>query len=200
MKTLMGGSESQGVRAIAAGAVCLVILSGMIVLHAWPLWTGTSVILPVIPVDPRDMFRGEYVRLSTPAMRLPTHPDAQSSDGSLVVPIVGGEWGRGATAPRVVYVQLEPSGVSGNWAPVSVSRDRIAGRTNLRGRVRHYDETSGALNVAYGLDRYYMQEGTARPVEDAIRDHKTVQMEIAVAASGRARIRRLLVAGVPAGQ
>jgi uncharacterized membrane-anchored protein len=40
-----------------------------------------------------------------------------------------------------------------------------------------------------------MQEGTARSVEDAMRERKRVQMEVAVAASGHARIRRLLIDG-----
>jgi hypothetical protein len=35
--------------------------------HAWPLWTGESALLPVTPIDPRDMFRGECVHLDTPA-------------------------------------------------------------------------------------------------------------------------------------
>jgi len=196
----MNALRSQSARALAAGAVCLAILSGMMVLHAWPLWTGASVTLPVVPVDPRDMFRGEYVRLATPAMRLTTKSDPVPSDGRLVVTPIGGGWAKRTVPPDAVYVQLERAAAGDEWAPVSVSLDPVQDRTNLRGRVLYYDAGSEQLNVDYGLDRFYMQEGTARPVEDAIRMKKRVQMEVAVASSGRARIRRLLIDGVPVGQ
>ena len=62
---------SQSLGTLLAGAVCLSILCGVLVVHAWPLWTGQSVLLPVTPIDPRDLFRGrEYLRLDTPATRL----------------------------------------------------------------------------------------------------------------------------------
>ena len=69
---------------------------------------------------------------------------------------------------------------------------------NLRGRVSWYERQGERLNVDFGLDRYFMQEGTAKPVEDALRARQRVQMEIAVASSGHARIRQLLVDGVAA--
>ena len=68
---------------------------------------------------------------------------------------------------------------------------------NLRGRVTRQQADSGVLTIDYGLDSYFMQEGTAKPVEDAMRERKRVQMEIAVAVSGHARIRRLLIDGRP---
>src|SRR5262245_60395694 len=68
--SLMKSTLSQPVRTLIAGVICLTILSGMLVLHAWPLWTGQPALLPVTPIDPRDLFRGEYVALDTPATRL----------------------------------------------------------------------------------------------------------------------------------
>jgi hypothetical protein len=55
------------------------------------------------------------------------------------------------------------------------------------------------LTVDYGLDSFFMQEGTAKPVENALRQRRRVQMQIAIASSGHARIRRLVVDGVPVG-
>ena len=54
--------------------------------------------------------------------------------------------------------------------------------------------------VNYGLDAFFMQEGTARPIEDAIRAGRNVQMDVAIAASGRARIRNLVVEGQEVGR
>ena len=41
-----------------------------------------------------------------------------------------------------------------------------------------------------------MQEGHAQTVEQASREKRKVQMQVAIAASGRARIRNVLVDGV----
>jgi uncharacterized membrane-anchored protein len=191
---------SSTARTILAGAVCLAILSGVLVVHAWPLWTGQSVLLPVTPVDPRDIFRGEYVRLGTPATRIVVRPAAPPQSGVLAV-AAGDSWwddvsARGALiVGRTIYAQLETLGESGESRPVSVSGAPLPGRMNLRGRVTHHQTDSGVLTIDYGLDSYFMQEGTAKTVEDAMRERKPVQMEIAVAASGHARIRRLLIDG-----
>ena len=67
----------------------------------------------------------------------------------------------------------------------------------MRGRITYHHAEDSSLTIDYGLDSYFMQEGTARPVENAMRERKRVQMEVAVAASGHARIRRLLIDGRP---
>ncbi len=193
---------SSTARTILAGAVCLSILSGVLVVHAWPLWTGQSVLLPVTPVDPRDLFRGEYVRLGTPATRVAVRPATPPQGGALAVETADSWWdglqASGARlAGRTIYVQLEPRGEAGESQPVSISGAPLPGRINLRGRITHHQADDSSLTIDYGLDSYFMQEGTAKPVEDAMRERKRVQMEIAVAASGHARIRRLLIDGRP---
>ncbi len=182
-------------RAMLAGATCLVILSGMIAGHAWPLWTGRVVTMKVVPVDPRDLFRGEYVHLDTPASQLYREGAsvAPSPTLSVVRPVdrVFEDSRRGS----VVYVQLAQS-PSGDYLPVSASRDRVLGALNLRGRVK-YKSGASMLNVEYGLDAFYMQEGTGKRVEQAIRQPGNVQMQVAIGSSGQARIKTLLVNGVP---
>jgi uncharacterized membrane-anchored protein len=199
-----GRHLSAPVGAIAAGAVCLAILAGMMVRHAWPLWTGTTVVLRAVPVDPRDLFRGEFVRLSTPANRLfvtadPVKP-AEAPDAVVVRP--GDDWwerwpaaARRESVGAVVYVQLEPDPASGEHRPVTVSRGKVPGALNLQGRV--VESYPPYIQVDYGLEAFFMAEGTARPVEDAIRNGQRVQMDVAVAAGGRARVRNLIIDGTP---
>ena len=187
---------------ILAGAVCLAILSGVLGVHAWPLWTGQSVLLPVTPVDPRDLFRGEYVRLGTPATRVAVRRAVPPQSGMLPVDAADSWWdnltARAAPmAGRTIYVQLETRGESGESQPVSISGVPLPGRMNLRGRITYHQADDNSLTIDYGLDSYFMQEGAARTVEDAMRERKRVQMEVAVAASGHARIRRLLIDGRP---
>lgn len=181
-------------RATAAGAVCLAILGGMIVGHAWPLWTGRTVTMKAIPVDPRDLFRGDYVRIDTPAARLHRAGSNGTNPNIAAVRPVGRVF-EDSRRGSVVYVQLEPT-ASGEYMPVSVSEDRVKGALNLRGRVA-YSYPPDQLSVEYGLEAFYMQDGTARPVDQAIRQGRSVQMQVAIAASGQARIRTLLIDGVP---
>ena len=181
-------------RALLAGATCLLILSGMIVGHAWPLWTGRVVTMKVVPVDPRDLFRGEYVRLDTPAHRLYRQGAASASDVSSVVRPLDDVFEQ-AHSGAIVYVQLEPD-ATGDYGPVSVSRKPAGGALNLRGRVWHATKPN-LLSVQFGLDAFYMREGKSRRVEQAIQQRRNVQMQIAIAASGQARIKTLLIDGVP---
>jgi uncharacterized membrane-anchored protein len=181
-------------RAVLAGAICLLILGGMIVGHAWPLWTGRVVTMTVIPVDPRDLFRGEYVRLDTPAHRLYRQGTAATSDTFAVVRPLDDVFDQ-AHGGSIVYVQLEPAS-SGDYRPVSVSREPAGGALNLRGRVWHATKPN-LLSVQFGLDAFYMQEGKSRRVEEAIRQRRNVQMQVAIASSGQARVKTLLIDGVP---
>ena len=105
-----------------------------------------------------------------------------------------------ALVGRVVYTQIETRVDPGESRPVSISSEPLAGRLNLRGRITWYEAGGDRLNVDYGLDSYFMQEGKARLVEDALRQRRRVQMQVAIASSGHARIQRLLVDGVPVGQ
>ncbi len=193
---------SRPTRALIGGVVCLSILAGMMVGHAWPLWTGETVLLRARPIDPRDLFRGEFVRLDTPATRLFIAGSAPTAPAD-ALPVRGvGSW-QGihegadllADRSRTVYVQLERRG-SGEHEPVTISDAPVENAVNLRGEIRgRY--SGGVVVVDYGLDAFYMQEGTAKPVEDALVAGRVVQMQVAVASSGRARIRTLLVDGVP---
>ena len=191
-------AESKPKRTAVAGVTCLLILSGMIVGHAWPLWTGRVVTMKVVPVDPRDLFRGEYVHLDTAATQLYRDGSAIAAPPSRAVVRPLDRVFEEARRGSIVYVQLAAT-PSGDYAPVSVSADRAAGAFNLRGRVT-YASDPRVLYVDYGLDAFYMQEGSARRVEQAIGQQRNVQMQVAIASSGRARIKTLLIDGVPVGR
>lgn len=61
----------KAILAAATGLVCVGILGGMLVAHAYPLWVGEEITLRVVrPIDPRDLFRGEHVILSYDLSRL----------------------------------------------------------------------------------------------------------------------------------
>jgi uncharacterized membrane-anchored protein len=189
-------------RALLAGAVCLAILGGMLVGHAWPLWTGDVVLMNATGSLPRDLFRGQYIRLNLQAstLRVTTVGGPAAGDlGLEAMPVTtaGAWWDSWADVRRassaVVYVQLAPE--DGVATPVSVSREAVEGALNLRGRIRSAQET-GVLRVEYGLDAYYLQEASARSLEPALLAGRPVQVEVAIAANGRARIRDVVVDAV----
>lgn len=194
-------------RALLAGAICLAILGGMLVGHAWPLWTGEDVLLSATVDGTRTWTRGQYVQLSTAADTLMVDaplpkdeiPRAQVHS---VAPWVtrNPRMEEGALDRRLrgktIYVQLARQ-ADGTHAPVSVSLAPVEGAVNLRGIVS-WAYGSGELKAEYGIDAFYMQEGHALAVERAFSEHRPVQLQVAIAKSGGARIRNLFVAGVAA--
>lgn len=191
-------------RALVAGAICLAIIGGMLAGHAWPLWTGRDVLIPATVNGARRWTPGQYVSLSMSADRLLTGaPDTTSQSPPTAVraiePWVTSDLAQPSLYRRLhgkaVYVQLDAT-PGGEYAPASVSLQPVPGATNLRGIV------TGApgpreIHVEYGLDAFYMQEGHAEAVEKAYREKRHVQMQVAIAPSGRARIRNLLIDGAP---
>lgn len=153
--------------AAATGLVCAAILGGMLVTHAYPLWVGQEITLRVVrPIDPRDLFRGEYVilRYHLSRLRLDTGEGASGEEGNTpatrpteTTVAVLGDWlqkaqqgtdegteryyWRSRLASRLrdktLYVQLE---AGQTYRAVSVSDKPVEGKMNLRGRARDVDD------------------------------------------------------------
>ena len=142
------------------------------------LAVGTVVLLETQPVDPRDLLRGDYITLSYKISDVPLSAFVPAQTNSL----------RPGTT---VYVALEPRGAF--YEVAKASTERLApepGQVVLRGRAQSWWNTSSA-HLEYGLERYYVREGTGTPPRGKI----TVQ--VAVPASGRAQIKNVLLEGKP---
>ena len=101
----------------------LIVLVSMIVLKAGPLLTGDIVWLRVVPVDPRDMFRGDYVTLSYDFSRGPRGGIANLSGAS------DRKW-QGQT----VYAILVPEEDGKHWQLDRFSVDRPASASTSAAR------------------------------------------------------------------
>ncbi len=198
---------SQPIKALAGGLACLAVLGVMMLLHALPLWTGQVITVPVTLTQSNDSFRGERLSIAPPGGRVvPGSPGTPTAvKNAVVLPPIGDWWSRvpadtparqRALTARVVYLQLERADAGSDYRPVSIAIEPIRDMVNLRGRVRRV-ESGGVLDIDYGIDSYYMQEGQAGQVERALRSRTAVQMQIAVAGSGRARIKSILINGTP---
>jgi uncharacterized membrane-anchored protein len=118
-----------------------------------------DVLLRVQPVDPHDLFRGEYVSLSYPISTL--------------------------SAPAgTVYVPLYRSG--DEWTGSAATAAKPEGGTFIRGR------SNGSGRIAYGIETFYVEEGTARRYEEALFDRR-LYARVAVDDDGQARLRELVI-------
>lgn len=156
------------------------VLYGMIHGRVSILRDGREVTLTVLPVDPRDLLRGDYVRIGYTISSLPV---------ALVE-----EPEKADPAERVVYVRLRPNadGVSEAVAARFGERPHAAPEPqdiDIRG-VTYVspDALSSFLPVDYGIERFYLPEGEGRPIEQGV-GVRPFSMKVAVAADGTAQIK-----------
>lgn len=172
----------------AAALIQLALLAVMVADRVEILREGTEVKLQIQPVDPHDLFRGDYVTLSYDISRVPA--------GALKDQRAGGR-------NPIVYVELAPN-QDGIYHAVSLHTDAVAVQSPqvlIRGRVvsgtycgATQDRFCDSLNIRYGLESYFVPEGEGRTIERDRNQHK-LMVVAAVAPSGRAAIKRLLVDG-----
>ena len=142
------------------------------------LATGKVVLLETQPVDPRDLLRGDYITLNYKISDVPLNDFSPLQTNSL-------------PSGTSVYVALEPRGAFYEVAKASTEAiSPESGQVVLRGRAQARWNTS-TVHLEYGLERYYVREGTGTPPRGKI----TVQ--VAVPASGRAQIKNVLLEGKP---
>lgn len=152
------------------------ILGGMIALEAVPLLVGERVVLRTAPVDPRDLFRGDYVILTYDVNRIP--PAGIEGGGA---PRHGWD---ASLQGRTVYVPLEADDDGSHFHGGQPTVHRPANRPYLRGTV------NGA-RIDFGIEAYYVQEGTGRRWEN-LRNARRLSAEVAVAPWGKAKLVRLV--------
>jgi len=141
-------------------------------------FTGQEVTLELIPVDPRDLLRGDYVIVNLAISRLSS--SAAESAGSLE---------RGDR----VYVGLDMD-ANGVAQPAGLHLERAeAGALAIAGTVRRVN--ADRIFIDYGLDAFFLPEGTGLEIERLPAER--VQLVIALSDDGRSLPLRLLVDGEP---
>ena len=119
------------------------------------LLLGERVLLETLPFDPRDILRGDYVRLEY---------EIDTIDADLV-PAEFDE-----DADEYAYVSLSVDG-RGVGRVLGVSRWRPGQGPYLKARLNSYWKR---YDADYNLGVYYVPEGTGRALEDAIRDKRVL--------------------------
>lgn len=176
-------------------AAMLLLTGGLLALvesRAGILRSGSEVRLKTVPVDPRDLFRGDYVVLAYPISTVegPVGGDGGFKRGDAVFVTLTRD-AEGFAQARAVG-RTRPTLANGEVA--------IAGRVQSTGACALNDAgeadcASGRrrLRIAYGLESYFVPQGEGRAIETTPRAR--IEVIAAVSAGGEAAIKRLLIDG-----
>jgi uncharacterized membrane-anchored protein len=170
-------------RTLFFGLVALQLLSilGFAAYQEVILRTGQEVLLQTVPVDPRDLFRGDFVILRYKISTL------SSQDLCCIQGLERGD---------TVYVRLLEAKSGDSWEAVAAARQPDPDwPTYIRGKVTRSSSTSTGLtlSVEYGLESYFVPEGQGMSIERA----GDVKARVAVDDRGAAVIKELIVDGQP---
>lgn len=156
----------------------LVFLLGMIYSKQAVINNGQTVLLKVVPVDPRDIFRGDYVTLSYEISSLDkaifdqeiASKDFQSKDS--------------------VYVTLVKQGK--DYKAKKVTQKKPAEGIFIKGVItgRSWITEDEKIQMNYGLDAFYVPEGTGTKWEELARN-ESLYAEIKVDKNGDSLITKL---------
>ncbi len=159
---------------ILFGCVALqfLILAGMAGQREWVRRTGRAVYFRTAPIDPRDVMRGDYVRLSYDLSRVPRElwrgplPARNTNFAGL---------------PRDTRVyaalQLQEDGVA---QLVSLGLDEPTQGLYLRGRTE--TASPDQINVRYGLEALFLEQGKGAELE-AGRNRNGIQVPLEMKAA-----------------
>lgn len=137
---------------------------------------GKEIVLETAPVDPRDIFYGDYVILNYEISRIQqsdiagTDVQAEKGDKLFVVMRPQG----GVYEFKQAYLEEKPE----------ISSDEVV----LEGIVDY--TYNNEIRVKYGLERYYVPEGTGRAIEEV---REGLKVKVNVAPWGKAKISELLL-------
>ncbi|HOW65104.1 MAG TPA: GDYXXLXY domain-containing protein [Candidatus Paceibacterota bacterium] len=144
------------------------------------LGTGTVIRLETRPVDPRDLLRGDYVILNYAINTV--------WKDRFVGPVPEEEQAPGKT----VYVVLAPQG--GFHAVTRISLTPLkpgVGEVMITGKIaKGRWESSGSFRIEYGIERYYVPEGTGNP-------RGKITVDVAVSWNGKTSIKQVYIDGRP---
>lgn len=149
--------------------VQLLLLTGMGAVRAFTITTGREIVINTMPVDPWDMFRGDYVRLGYQMNRPEGVYDLKEG--------------------KEVWAVMEKSPNEQTWHLVRTSLSK-PGLTNnqvaMRGSVQE-PWIWGGKQVHYGIEQYYVPEGTGKRLERAA----SLRVRLAVDTFGNAAIKEV---------
>ena len=160
------------------------VLGWMAGSREWIVRHGETVWLRTAPVDPSDPMRGDYVTLNYEIANPDRKLYSPALQGRLAA--LDNHWGRRQEV--TVYVALEAVGNSPARA-VSVDLQPPARRPFIKGVCGGDRSWRWRGNIRYGIDAFFLQQGTGGRLEQPARDGIPLEMEVALGRDGTAVIK-----------
>lgn len=145
------------------------------------LKNGREVIVKSVPVDPRDLFRGDYVILDYEISSL----DLNKLEGD-----------SSFSTGQKIYVSLK-QGEEGFWHAVSVHATQqapLAGEVSIRGKIFYLNDANQTVLTRYGVGKLFVPEGEGKVLEK-IRNKERMQVVLAVSDNGTAAVKAIIADG-----
>jgi uncharacterized membrane-anchored protein len=139
----------------------------------YPLWTGQEIRLKTVPVDPRSLFRGNYVRLNYEISSIPKEAfhDIEPRQN------------------EVVYVSLKRN-EQGLYVYNGVSLHEPESGLFLRGRIDDGFAWRGNYRIRYGIEAYFLKRDQARQMERDLSDGGVAV--VMLSGSGKAALKEVV--------
>lgn len=161
---------------ILIGIFWVIIIIGLIASKEFILRTGDEVLLKTVPVDPRDLFRGDYVILRYEISRLDLNN----------IPSDYTEFKFGDK----VYVVLKKENDYGVASRIfrNIPKDE---KLFIKGIIKKVEDKS--LTIEYGIESYFVPEGKGKKIEKV--KGRGLSVKISIDRFGNAVIKSLLTDG-----
>lgn len=167
-------------RFIAIAVYWLIIIGSILAFNQYVLLTGTQVLLRTVPIDPRSLFRGDYVSLSYEISRI----DLDSISFKY----------QDFTALRLnepVYVSLKIE--NGYAYPKGIYSKPPQNSFFIKGTI--ITKTNSIIEVSYGIETFFVPEGHGKEIEQKM--GKTLDVKVSIDRYGNAVIQSLLSESKP---
>lgn len=153
----------------------IIVLMGIYIKAALPLYFGEEIIVNTRPVDPRSLFRGNYARLNYDFSRLEyskMQPKQEIRKG------------------EVLYVSLVAK--DGVYHAESFSMQRPESGIYLRGRSQSnvLKRSKRRVSIRYGIEAFFASPEKAIALEEQLRDDALAVLM--VSSSGQVRVKSVI--------
>jgi uncharacterized membrane-anchored protein len=153
-------------------SVLILGFGGAMLYLSWPLFTGKSITLATMPVDPFDVLRGQYIAIRYEISTI-SNQNINFTE---------------ADVGKNIYVILKKD-INGISRLKEVSFEKPGSDLDfIKGSIKSVNGNS--VNVEYSIEQFFFER-------DARVDARGMSVEVKVDSSGQARIYRLLKDGEP---
>lgn len=155
---------------IIISSLWIIIIFSFVIKQEYTIHTGKEVLLKTVPVDPRDLLRGDYVILNYEIAQLPVKYSREKNQTVYVL--------LKTDKDNVAHIQeiLNSKPKKGLY---------IKGKTGMCPTTIPFFRTGSCIQ--YGIENYFVEEGTGKILERELKDGTLVK--VAIDKNGDAKIK-----------